>query len=69
MLVEVLGAETVVHARLKAGAPFTFSVRGISHVRPGDTVSLELPAAFVHIFNGEGIAIAAPPDWRADYIR
>jgi multiple sugar transport system ATP-binding protein len=67
--VEVLGAETVLHGRLKEGSPFTFSVRGISGLRAGDSVSVGFPSAYVHLFDGNGLAIAANSDWRADYIR
>jgi multiple sugar transport system ATP-binding protein len=66
--VEVLGAETVVHAQLSSGTPFTFSVRGISGARHGDAVSVGLPPAFVHIFNDDGAAVGAPANWRIDYI-
>jgi multiple sugar transport system ATP-binding protein len=65
---EVLGAETVVHANIGGSMPFTFSTRGISGARPGETVQLSLPPAFVHVFDSDDIAVGATADWRADYI-
>ena len=65
---EVLGSETIVHAHLPSGQPFVFSRRGISGVRSGDHVPLSFPPQFVHVFNRDGIAVGASPDWRRDYI-
>jgi multiple sugar transport system ATP-binding protein len=65
--VEVLGAETVVHGHLSDATPFTFSTRGISSARPGETLQLGWPASFVHVFDAAGMAVGAPEDWRSDY--
>jgi multiple sugar transport system ATP-binding protein len=65
---EVLGSETIVHARLGSGKPFTFSRRGISGVKAGDTVPLSFPPAFVHVFDENGLAVGAPAEWRSTYI-
>lgn len=66
--VEVLGAETVVHATLSGSAPCTLSMRGISGTRSGETLQVNLPPRFVHIFDVNDVAVGAPVDWRADYI-
>jgi multiple sugar transport system ATP-binding protein len=66
---EILGSETIVHARLASGERFTLAQRGISGAKPGDDVPLTLPAAFVHLFDDKGVAIGALPDWRRDYVR
>jgi multiple sugar transport system ATP-binding protein len=65
---EVLGSETIVHARLSSGQNFTFSRRGISGVKPGDHVPLGLPAAFLHVFDRAGLAVGAPAEWRSAYV-
>jgi multiple sugar transport system ATP-binding protein len=65
---EVLGSETIIHARLPSGAPVTVSRRGISSARAGDTISLRLPPAFVHLFDKSGKSVGATADWRKDYV-
>jgi multiple sugar transport system ATP-binding protein len=66
---EILGSETIIHARLASGERFTLAQRGISGAKPGEDVQLALPPAFVHLFDDQGIAIGAAPDWRRDYVR
>jgi multiple sugar transport system ATP-binding protein len=66
---EILGSETIIHARLPSGQPFTLARRGISAARAGDDISLSLPAAFIHVFDEKGTAVGATPDWRNDYVR
>ncbi|WP_370881934.1 ABC transporter ATP-binding protein [Labrys wisconsinensis] len=66
---EILGSETVIHARLQSGQGFTLARRGISGAKAGDDVMLALPAPFVHLFDENGIAVGATPDWRRDYVR
>src|SRR5262249_17158619 len=46
---EILGSETIIHAKLCSGERFTLAQRGISGAMPGDDVPLTLPAAFVHL--------------------
>jgi multiple sugar transport system ATP-binding protein len=65
---EVLGSETIIHARQPNGTPFTLARRGISSAKAGDTLSLSLPPAFVHLFDETGTAVSAGPDWRRDYL-
>jgi ABC-type sugar transport system ATPase subunit len=60
--VELLGAETIVHGVLNAGAPIVASLRGISEIRPGATVRLAADGRHVHLFNAEGLAL---PDTQA----
>ena len=66
---EMLGSETIIHARLASGERFTLAQRGISGAKPGEDVPLALPPAFVHLFDDKGIAVGAAPDWRRDYVR
>ena len=66
---EILGSETIIHARLQSGQGFTLARRGISGARTGDQLPLSLPSAFIHLFDERGIAVGATPDWRSDYIR
>jgi multiple sugar transport system ATP-binding protein len=66
---EILGSETIIHARLQSGEGFTLARRGISAAKAGDEVTLALPAAFVHLFDDKGKAVGATPDWRRDYVR
>lgn len=66
---EILGSETIIHARLQSGQPFTLARRGISAARTGDDISLSLPSPFIHLFDEHGIAVGATPDWRRDYVR
>ena len=67
---EVLGSETIVHAMTAgAGAPFTVALRGISGVKAGDSLEVDLPAAFIHLFDEAGATIGANEDWRAAYLR
>jgi multiple sugar transport system ATP-binding protein len=65
---EVLGSETIVHARFESGKALTYSRRGIAGARPGDIVPLDFPDAFVHVFDEAGNAIGATPDWRSHYV-
>jgi ABC-type sugar transport system ATPase subunit len=65
---EVLGAETVVHARLASGTPLTVAVRGISDVAPGATIRLAADHRFIHVFNEQGAVLAPTRAWQEDYI-
>lgn len=42
--------------------------RGISSGWSGDVIAIAFPPVFVHVFNAEGMAIGAVPDWHADHI-
>ena len=66
--VEVLGAETIVHARLQSEAPITVSVRGISGVSSGAAIGLALDDRFVHVFDEAGIALPPTRAWQQDYV-
>ena len=66
---EILGSETIVHARLQSGESFTLARRGISGAKAGDRLPLSLPSAFIHLFDDKGIAVGATPEWRRDYVR
>jgi ABC-type sugar transport system ATPase subunit len=61
--VESLGHETLVHVRLAAGgseAPVRWVVRehGMARRRTGDAVSLRVDPAALHLFAGDGRALA-----------
>jgi sn-glycerol 3-phosphate transport system ATP-binding protein len=50
-LVEALGADTLVHARLADGGALTLRLPGTTRVREGDRLPLRLPAAALHAFD------------------
>ena len=66
--VEVLGAETIVHARLASGAPVTVSLRGISGVKQGATIRLNLDPRFAHVFDENGTTLEPSRSWSEDYV-
>ena len=65
---EILGSETIIHALLPSGLPFTVVQRGISRLKSGDTMNIGLPEAFTHVFNEHGESVAANADWQSDYV-
>jgi multiple sugar transport system ATP-binding protein len=65
---EILGSETIVHGKVATGTPFTLRLRGISAVRGGERIGVQLPSSFVHVFLSSGLAVGAPPDWREHYL-
>ena len=67
-VVEVLGADSIIHTKLSSGTPATLSLRGIFGARAGDVVRLGFDARFAHIFDAEGLALQPLGDWRADYL-
>ena len=66
---EILGAETLVHARTAAGIPVTVSVRGISGTSPGAVIRLSLDDRFVHVFDADGLTLPSTRSWIEDYVR
>jgi multiple sugar transport system ATP-binding protein len=67
-VVEVLGAESIVHAKLSTGVPMTVSLRGIFGARIGDVVRLGFDSRFAHLFDVTGHALAPIRSWRDDYL-
>ncbi|WP_280952360.1 ABC transporter ATP-binding protein [Pleomorphomonas carboxyditropha] len=65
---EVLGAGTIVHATTTGGEEFTLSLRGISRVTAGETMSVAVDPRFAHVFDADGHTVGATDDWRADYL-
>jgi multiple sugar transport system ATP-binding protein len=65
---EVLGSETIVHARDTSGNDFALALRGISRVGAGDRLTLRFPELFVHLFDTAGKAVGEVADWRAAYV-
>jgi len=65
---EILGSETIVHARDGAGNDFALALRGISRVKAGDKLSVRFPEHFVHIFDEAGNAIGQVANWRDAYL-
>jgi multiple sugar transport system ATP-binding protein len=65
---EVLGSETIVHARDGGGGDFALALRGISRVKAGDKLSVRFPEHFVHLFDEAGTAVGALADWRDAYL-
>ncbi|MDB5562193.1 MAG: transporter ATP-binding protein [Hyphomicrobiales bacterium] len=66
---EVLGSETIVHARLGNGLPITVSVRGISGLQPDANIRLALEDAFVHVFDDNGKTLQPTRTWTEDYVQ
>jgi multiple sugar transport system ATP-binding protein len=58
MLVEQLGAETIVHGRTEGGAPFTLATAGQKSLAVGDRVGVNLPAGSLHAFGVDGRVLA-----------
>jgi ABC-type sugar transport system ATPase subunit len=54
MLVEQLGAETIVHGRTPGGAPFTLAAAGQKPLAVGDRVGVNLPTDRLHAFGMDG---------------
>ncbi len=50
-LVEALGADTLVHARLADGGALTLRLPGGTRVREGDRLRIDLPQAALHAFD------------------
>ena len=50
-LVEALGADTLVHARLADGGPLTLRLPGTTKVRERDRLTLRLPPEAIHVFD------------------
>jgi multiple sugar transport system ATP-binding protein len=67
-VVEVLGAETIVHAHLSSGTPITISLRGISGVRQGAAIRLGFDPRFAHAFDENGMAVEPSRSWSEDYL-
>ncbi|HEY9012104.1 MAG TPA: sn-glycerol-3-phosphate ABC transporter ATP-binding protein UgpC [Devosia sp.] len=66
---EMLGSETIVHARDSGGTGFMLALRGISRIAAGDRLSIRFPEPYVHLFDSAGTAVGALPNWRAAYER
>jgi len=65
---EILGSETIVHARMASGQPITVSLRGISGLRQGAPVGFAIPDRFAHVFDADGRTLQPLRDWREDYV-
>jgi len=65
---EVLGSETVIHARIEGGEPLTATMRGILEVRPDTTLGFVADEAFIHLFDSDGQAIPPQRSWQDDYM-
>ena len=66
--VEVLGSESIVHARLGSGTPCTISLRGIVGANAGETIRLGFDDRFLHVFDAEGTTVEPTRAWRDDYV-
>ncbi|WDR01932.1 sn-glycerol-3-phosphate ABC transporter ATP-binding protein UgpC [Devosia algicola] len=66
---EVLGSQTIIHAALKSGEPFTAALTGIRGTQSGDTLSIGFHEDFVHLFDATGLAIGASENWREAYLK
>ena len=54
MHTEVLGAESIVHARLNAETPLLVSLRGISDLRTGGAIEVGFDPRAAHLFDADG---------------
>ena len=52
--VELVGAESYVHAMLPDGTPIVFRVAGRSHIAMDDTITIGAAASGLHFFDGQG---------------
>jgi multiple sugar transport system ATP-binding protein len=66
--IEVLGSQTIIHAVLASGEPFTAALPGIRGIRSGDILQVGFNEDFVHLFDAAGLAIGAAQNWRAAYL-
>jgi len=66
---EVLGAETVVHAKTVSGTPVTATMRGILGAKAGDRLHYEIVDAFTHVFDKSGTTLEPARAWADDYMR
>ena len=67
-VVEVLGAETIVHVRLASGTLALLSLRGIAALRAGSVVRLGFDERFVHVFDNTGAVVEPLRSWQQDYL-
>lgn len=56
VVVERLGERTLVYVRLQDGIQVTAQDRGVSALRPGDTVRLQFDLSALHLFGNDGWA-------------
>lgn len=56
-LIENLGGETVVYARLPDGQPLTMALDGQQKVVIGQEIPVSVDSRFLHVFDGAGLAI------------
>ena len=67
-VVEVLGAETIVHLRLASGTLLLVALRGIAALRSGSIVRLGFNERFVHVFDSAGVVLEPLRSWQQDYL-
>lgn len=65
---EILGSQTILHATLPSGEPFTAALSGIRAARSGDVLRTGFSEAFVHLFDAAGQTIGASENWRSAYL-
>jgi multiple sugar transport system ATP-binding protein len=65
---EILGSETVIHARTQAGEGLTATMRGILDLKPGATLGFSAEEAFIHLFDAEGKTVPSHRRWQDDYM-
>jgi multiple sugar transport system ATP-binding protein len=66
---EVLGAETVLHAKTAGGEPLTATMRGILGSKAGETVRFDVADAFAHVFDSSGKTLQPSRAWTDDYLQ
>jgi multiple sugar transport system ATP-binding protein len=56
-LAEYLGSETMFYMNLEDGTEFSVKADGLAKAETGKTISLGVPAAACHLFDGQGKSI------------
>ena len=65
---EILGAETIIHAKLESGEKLVASLRGIHRAAEGEQIAFAAERQFVHVFDAKGMALAPLHAWADDYV-
>jgi multiple sugar transport system ATP-binding protein len=64
---EILGAETIIHAKLESGEQLVASLRGIHRLVEGERIAFTIDRRFVHVFDAKGEALEPLRAWTDDY--
>jgi len=65
---EMVGADTLVYAKLQSGERVIASIRGIHPIEEGSPLAFAVDQRFVHVFGADDLALAPLRPWRDDYV-